>query len=90
MITLSNQTSAPNATSSHALSTSTEETAAPPWQLLPMTDHPSHEEILPNAQPEHPLAQPEVISSCSVTASLGEEDNLHLTTASFQVAVETP
>jgi len=32
--------------------------------------------------------QPEAIASCPITGCLGEETNTHLTTTSFQVAVE--
>ena len=53
-----------------------------------MPDNPFSEEILPNIQLKFPLAQLEAISSCSITCYLGEETNTHLTTTTFQVAVE--
>ncbi|KAJ7413038.1 hypothetical protein BTVI_44327 [Pitangus sulphuratus] len=51
-----------------------------------MPDHPFHEEIPPDVQPEPLLAQFEAISSCPVTGCLVEEDNPHLSTTSFQKA----
>lgn len=54
-----------------------------------MTDQLLNEEILPNIQPEPPLAQLEAISSWPETGSLGEEANPHLPTVSFQVTLES-
>lgn len=36
------------------------------------------EEILPDVQTKHPLAEPKAISSCPVACFLGEESNAHL------------
>lgn len=47
-------------------------TPPPPWSL-PLPDHPFHEEILPNVQPEPPLVQLEAMTSGPVACYLGEE-----------------
>lgn len=46
-----------------------------PWEAVPGPDHPFSEEIFPHTQPEPPLAQPGIVSSCPVTCSLGEGTN---------------
>ncbi|KAK4820115.1 hypothetical protein QYF61_020347, partial [Mycteria americana] len=56
---------------------------------VPMLDNPFGEEIFPNIQSKPPLAQLEAISSCPMACYLGEETDPHLSTASFQVVVET-
>ncbi|KAK4825514.1 hypothetical protein QYF61_000027, partial [Mycteria americana] len=60
-----------------------------PGQPVPMLDNPFSEEKFPNIQSKPPLAQLEAISSCPITCYLGEETNPHLSTTSFQVAVES-
>ncbi|KAK4826531.1 hypothetical protein QYF61_010028 [Mycteria americana] len=60
-----------------------------PGQPLPMLDNPFSEGKFPNIQSKPPLAQLEDISSCSITCYLGEETDSHLSTTSFQVAVES-
>ncbi|KAK4810753.1 hypothetical protein QYF61_007727 [Mycteria americana] len=60
-----------------------------PGQPVPMLDHPFSEEKFPNIQSKPPLAQLEAISSCPITCYLGEETDPHLSTTSFQVAVES-
>ncbi|KAK4815422.1 hypothetical protein QYF61_001410 [Mycteria americana] len=60
-----------------------------PGQPLPMLDNPLGEEKFPNIQSKPPLAQLEAISSCPITCYLGEETDPHLSTPSFQVAVES-
>ncbi|KAK4832495.1 hypothetical protein QYF61_023542 [Mycteria americana] len=60
-----------------------------PGQPVPMLDNPFSEEEFPNIQSKPPLAQLEAISSCPVTCYLGEETDPHLSTASFQVVVES-
>ncbi|KAK4824899.1 hypothetical protein QYF61_021414 [Mycteria americana] len=60
-----------------------------PGQPVPMLDNPLGEEIFPNIQSKPPLAQLEAISSRPITCYLGEETDPHLSTASFQVAVES-
>ena len=47
------------------------------------------EEIFPNIQSRPPLEQHEAISSRPITCYLGKETDIHLTTISFQVVVET-
>ncbi|KAK4832039.1 hypothetical protein QYF61_020554 [Mycteria americana] len=62
------------------------------WQEhdpVPMLHNPFAEENFPNTQPKPPLAQLEAFSSCPMACYLGEETNTHLTTTSFQVAVES-
>ena len=54
-----------------------------------MPDHSFSKESFPNIQSKPPLKQLEAISSHPVTSYLGEETKTHLTTASFQVAVES-
>ena len=46
-------------------------------------------EIFPNVQSKPPLTQPEAIASHLIASYLGEETNTCLTTASFQVVVES-
>ena len=63
-------------------------------QPLPLTAHSSalplfQNIIFPNIQPELPLAQLEAIPPHPITSYAGGEDNPHLTTASFQAAVES-
>jgi len=53
-----------------------------------MLDNPSTEDTLPNIQSKPPLMQLEAISS-SCHLHLGRRDDTHLTTASFQVVVES-
>ncbi|KAK4815884.1 hypothetical protein QYF61_009935, partial [Mycteria americana] len=60
-----------------------------PGQPVPMLDNPFSEEKFPNIQSKPPLAQLEAISSCPITCYLGEETDPHLSTTSFQVAVES-
>ncbi|KAK4828375.1 hypothetical protein QYF61_026113 [Mycteria americana] len=60
-----------------------------PGQPVPVLDNPFSEEKFPNIQSKPPLAQFEAISSCPITCYLGEETNPHLSTTSFQVAVES-
>ncbi|KAK4827408.1 hypothetical protein QYF61_017838, partial [Mycteria americana] len=60
-----------------------------PEQPVPMLDNTSSEEIFPNIQSKPPLAQLEAISSRPITCYLGEETDPHLSTASFQVVVES-
>ncbi|KAK4831319.1 hypothetical protein QYF61_016808 [Mycteria americana] len=60
-----------------------------PGQPVPMLDNPLGEEKFPNIQSKPPLAQLEAISSCPITCYLGEETDPHLSTASFQVVVES-
>ncbi|KAK4831109.1 hypothetical protein QYF61_015412 [Mycteria americana] len=55
----------------------------------PMRAADSREEKFPNIQSKPPLAQLEAISSCPITCHLGEETDPHLSTTSFQVAVES-
>ncbi|KAK4828479.1 LOW QUALITY PROTEIN: hypothetical protein QYF61_026704 [Mycteria americana] len=57
------------------------------FQCLTML--PFSEDIFPNIQSKPPLAQLEAISSCPITCYLGEQTDTHLTTTSFQVAVES-
>ena len=47
------------------------------------------EEILPNTQPEPPLAQHEAIPSSPISSYAGEEADLHLATIIFQGVVES-
>jgi len=54
-----------------------------------MPDHSFSKEIFPNVQSKPPLTQLEAIASCLITGYLGEETNTCLTTASFQVVVES-
>ncbi|KAK4827063.1 hypothetical protein QYF61_013704, partial [Mycteria americana] len=58
-------------------------------ESVPMLDNPLGEEKFPNIQSKPPLAQLEAISSCPITCYLGEETDPHLSTASFQVVVES-
>ncbi|KAK4808595.1 hypothetical protein QYF61_009898 [Mycteria americana] len=60
-----------------------------PGQPVPMLDNPFSEEKFPNIQTKPPLAQLETISSCPITCYLGEGTDPHLSTTSFQVAVES-
>ncbi|KAK4820813.1 hypothetical protein QYF61_007207 [Mycteria americana] len=60
-----------------------------PGQPLPMLDHSLSKEFFPNIQSKPPLLQLEAISSCPITSYLEEEIDTHLTTTSFQVAVES-
>ncbi|KAK4827864.1 hypothetical protein QYF61_022014 [Mycteria americana] len=56
---------------------------------VPMLDHPFSKEIFPNIQSKPLLTQLEAISSCPITCYWGEETDPHLSTTSFQVAVES-
>ncbi|KAK4815148.1 hypothetical protein QYF61_017589 [Mycteria americana] len=58
-------------------------------ERVPMLDNPFGEKIFPNIQSKPPLAQLEAISSRPITCYLGEETDPHLSTTSFQVAVES-
>ncbi|KAK4820013.1 hypothetical protein QYF61_017392 [Mycteria americana] len=60
-----------------------------PGQPVPMLDNPFCEEKFPNIQCKPPLVQLEAISSPPITCYLGEETDPHLSTASFQVVVES-
>ncbi|KAK4826190.1 hypothetical protein QYF61_006134, partial [Mycteria americana] len=60
-----------------------------PGQPVPMLDNPFRDKIFPNTQPKPPLVQLEAISSRPISCHLGEETDPHLTTASFQVVVES-
>ncbi|KAK4831720.1 hypothetical protein QYF61_018772, partial [Mycteria americana] len=51
--------------------------------------HPFSKEIFPNIQSKPPLVQLEAISSRPIASYLGEETDPHLSTASFQVVVES-
>jgi len=46
------------------------------------------QEVFPNIQSKLPLAQLEAVSSHPTPCHLGEETGIHLTTTSFQLAVE--
>ncbi|KAK4816001.1 hypothetical protein QYF61_010869 [Mycteria americana] len=66
------------------------------WQLnhftgqpVPVLDNPFSEEKFPNIQSKPPLVQLEAISSHPITSYLGKETDPHLSTTSFQVAVES-
>lgn len=48
-------------------------TPPPPWTAIPMLNHPSCEELLPNVQGKPPLVHLKTVSSCSVSGCLGEE-----------------
>jgi len=54
-----------------------------------MLDHSFSKEIFPNTQSKSPLTQLEAISFLPIASYLGEETNTCLTTASFQVVVES-
>jgi len=54
-----------------------------------MPDRSFSKEIFPNIQSKPPLTQLEAISSRPIASYLGEETNTCLTTASFQVVVES-
>ena len=54
-----------------------------------MPDHSFSKETFPNIQSKPPLVQLEAIASHPMASYLGEETNTHLTTTSFQVAVES-
>jgi len=54
-----------------------------------MLDKPLGEEIFPNIQSKPPLTQLEAIASRPVTCYLGKEANLHVSTASFRVVIES-
>ena len=58
-------------------------------QLNPVPAHNFGEEIFPNIQPEPPLEPLEDIPSSPITSYTGEEADLHLTTTSLQVVVES-
>jgi len=58
-----------------------------PRQTVLMPDYSFREEALPNIQPVPPLAQLEAIPSHPTTSYLGEEDESHLPTNSFQAVV---
>jgi len=60
-----------------------------PGQPLPTSGYSLSKEIFPNIQSKPPLMQLEAISSYPIASYLGEETNTHLTTASFQVVVES-
>ncbi|KAK4825284.1 LOW QUALITY PROTEIN: hypothetical protein QYF61_026129 [Mycteria americana] len=54
-----------------------------------MLDNPFSEDIFPNIQSKPPLVQLEAVSSHPIVCYLGEETDPHLSTTSFQVAVES-
>lgn len=54
-----------------------------------MLNNPFQEEIIPDVQPEHPLARPKVLSSSPVADFPEEEAAPHLDTLSFQALVES-
>ncbi|KAJ7427687.1 hypothetical protein WISP_04800 [Willisornis vidua] len=54
-----------------------------------MPDHPFHGGIPPHVQPKPSLVPHEAIASCPITDCLGENDDSHLATTSFQVAAES-
>jgi len=56
-----------------------------PGQPVPIPDHPSREEILPNIQHESPLAQLEAIPSSPIASCLGEEADSHFITTIKQI-----
>jgi len=54
-----------------------------------MFDNPFSEENFPNIQSKPSLVQLQDFLSCAVTWYLGKETDSHLSTTSFQVAVES-
>ncbi|KAK4827917.1 hypothetical protein QYF61_022365, partial [Mycteria americana] len=60
-----------------------------PLVPVPMLDHPFSKEVFPNIPPKPLLMQPKAISSHPIASYLGEETDMHLTTTSFQVVVES-
>ncbi|KAK4814157.1 hypothetical protein QYF61_009975 [Mycteria americana] len=62
---------------------------SPHAKPVPMLDNPFGEENFPNIQSKPPLVQLEAISSCPMAYYLGQETDPHLSTTSFQVAVES-
>ena len=54
-----------------------------------MFDHSFCEKYFPNIQSKPSLAQLQAISFCPIACYWREETKTHLTTASFQVAVES-
>ncbi|KAK4831675.1 hypothetical protein QYF61_018672 [Mycteria americana] len=58
-------------------------------QPVPMLDNTFGEEIFPDIQSKHPLAQLEAVSSHPITCYLGKETDPHLSTTSFQGVVES-
>jgi len=60
-----------------------------PWQPVSVLGNPFSEEIFPNIRSKPPLAQLEALSSHPIACYLGEETDVHLTTPSFQVVVES-
>jgi len=60
-----------------------------PGQPIPVPEHPFREEIFPNVLLESPQVQLEAIPSCPIASYMAEEANSNLTTASFQVDVES-
>ena len=58
-------------------------------QPIPALDYSFGEEIFPNIQPEPPLTQLEATPSGPIASYTGEESDPHLTTTSFQEAVES-
>ena len=54
-----------------------------------MPNNPFSKEVLPNIQPKTPLAQLKPIPPRPVTSLVGEQANPHLTTASFNVLIES-
>ena len=60
-----------------------------PGQPVLIPDHSFSREIFPNIRFNPSLKQLEAIASHPVTSYLGEETNVHLTTISFQVVVES-
>ena len=79
-----------SAPSTHLLNTSRDDDlVASLGQPVPMLDNPFSEDIFPDIQSRPPLMQLEAIASHPITSFLGEETNTHLTTASFQVVVES-
>jgi len=61
-------------------------TLPPPWEACASAS--IWEEIVPNIQPEPPLAQRETITSHPMSSNFGEEIDPHLATTSFQIVAE--
>jgi len=54
-----------------------------------MSDHSFSKKIFPNISSKPPLTRLEAIASRPIASSMGEETNTYLSTASFQVVVES-
>lgn len=58
-------------------------------ELVSSPDHPFRDEIFPNIHPESFVVQIEAILSSPIATYMGENADLHLATASLQVAEES-